>query len=245
MRVALFSCVHGNSVALDAVLADLADQHPDLVVCLGDVAASGPRPRQVIERLAALDCLLINGNADDVVLGLRPLPPFRGESLENIRWGMEQLTEGDRSFLRSFRATAEVELGDGASLLCFHGSPRSNMERLLPTTPNEDLSSMLGDVSAAVAAGGHTHVQMVRLHGGLLLLNAGTVGYSRPDSAGDYVAEYAMVGHANGALAVELRRVPFDGATALQSALDAGMPHAHWWADQLARPRADRAADRP
>ncbi|MBI3973650.1 MAG: metallophosphoesterase family protein [Chloroflexi bacterium] len=144
-------------------------------------------------------------------------------------WVRERLTGEDRAFVRSFGDTCEVALG-GASLLCFHGSPRSNTDRVLPTTPDEQLSSLLGEHRATVLAGGHTHVQMLRPFGGILLVNPGTIGSPlRPGGAIGCVAEYALVEWRDGTLSVEFRRVPFDGHAALAAAIAAGMPHAQWW----------------
>jgi predicted phosphodiesterase len=64
MRMALISDIHGNLVALEAVMNDLERQGAERMVCLGDVAASGPQPRGVLQRLQALDCPVVMGNAD-------------------------------------------------------------------------------------------------------------------------------------------------------------------------------------
>ena len=64
MRIALLSDIHGHLVPFEAVLADLQNDSPDQIVCLGDVAATGPRPRAVIERLRALDPQPYEGDDD-------------------------------------------------------------------------------------------------------------------------------------------------------------------------------------
>lgn len=64
MRVAVFWDIHGNCMALDAVLADLKDKAPDRMVCLGDAIQSGPQPAQVVQRLRDLACQVVMGNAD-------------------------------------------------------------------------------------------------------------------------------------------------------------------------------------
>src|SRR3954468_20883448 len=65
MRIALISDVHGSELALNAVLADIARTGVDQIVCLGDTATLGPRPREVLERLAELRCICILGNHDE------------------------------------------------------------------------------------------------------------------------------------------------------------------------------------
>ena len=78
VRLAILSDVHGNLIALDTVLAELAAQGIERVVCLGDVALAGPQPRQVIERVQALGCPIVRGNCDARMLHPEPGdPPMR------------------------------------------------------------------------------------------------------------------------------------------------------------------------
>ena len=53
--VALISDVHGNTVALEAVLDDISRREVDRVICLGDLAANGPDPAGAVERIAGLE----------------------------------------------------------------------------------------------------------------------------------------------------------------------------------------------
>ena len=66
--LALISDIHGNGVALDAVLADVAARRVDEIVCLGDLAAGGPQPRWVLRRLRELGGRAVRGNADGWLL---------------------------------------------------------------------------------------------------------------------------------------------------------------------------------
>ena len=67
--IALISDIHGNAVALDAVLADIAAQGADHIVCLGDAVACGPEPEAVIERLREVGCACVVGNTDECYSG--------------------------------------------------------------------------------------------------------------------------------------------------------------------------------
>lgn len=68
MRVAIIADLHGNRIALDVVLADIERESVDGIVCLGDVAATGPQPQETVERLRELDCPVVMGNADTELL---------------------------------------------------------------------------------------------------------------------------------------------------------------------------------
>jgi predicted phosphodiesterase len=150
-------------------------------------------------------------------------------------WGSRQLTSADREYLGTFQPTIEFPLVDGSVLLCYHGSPRSYREGIVATTPEDELDQIFAGRRAAIMAGGHTHMQMFRRYKDLLLLNPGSVGLAI-DRVSPFEeirnaawAEYAILSTEEGALNIEMHRIPFDLQTLIQAALSSGMPHAEWW----------------
>ena len=239
MRVALIADIHGNLVALDAALAEIARERVDQVVCLGDVAATGPRPAETIERLQGLGCPVVMGNADAWLLDPEP-SGVDDEDIRRIeaidRWCAARLSAAQLAYVATFQPLVQVALDDGVALLCFHGSPRSYDDIILATTPDDELDRMLAGHRATVLAGGHTHAQVLRRHQHAVLINPGSVGlpYEQIGSPGQTRnppwAEYAVIGWAAGRLSVDLRRVPVDVGAVIRDALASGMPHAEWWA---------------
>jgi predicted phosphodiesterase len=218
MRVALISDIHGNEVALQAVLRSIERVGVDQVVCLGDVATLGPRPGAILQMLRDLGCPCILGNHDDFMLDPQLIHTYTEAPVvvEAVDWCRAQLSQEDLAFLRTFRPGLEIPLDAGVTLLLFHGSPASHMQDLLATTPPDELDRHLAGRSAAVMAGGHTHIQMLRQHRGALLVNPGSVGLpfkeyvaGRPPTLMAH-AEYATVEAAGGDVQVTLRRVALD-----------------------------------
>jgi predicted phosphodiesterase len=232
MRCALISDIHGNQVALEAVLRDARGQGVDQVACLGDTATLGPRPLEVLHTLQDLGCICILGNHDDFLL--QPELVARNTQaqviVEAIEWCRAQLGARELAALHSFVPGAELELDACHALLLFHGSPGSNTQDVLATTPEAELDMLLGERRAAVMAGGHTHIQMLRQHCGTWLVNPGSVGmpFERYVAGARPVimpyAEYAVVTADAGRIAVDLRRVELDKR--VLRAATASWPHA-------------------
>lgn len=232
MRIALISDIHANEVALRAVLADIDRAGVDGIVCLGDVATLGPRPQAVIEMLRERGCRCIMGNHDEFLIqpALMDMYCEDGPITDAVNWCRSELAAEDLDFVRGFERSLEIRLDRGATLFAFHGSPRSHMDDLLATTTGEDLDRLLGGHNAAVMAGGHTHIQMLRQHRGTLLINPGSVGLpfkqyvaGGPPSVLAH-AEYATVEANDGAVGVELRRVALDRDTLRKAAAASEVP---------------------
>lgn len=240
MRVALISDIHGNITALQAVLADIDHTGVDQIVFLGDAVTLGPQPKAVVDLLRSLHCPCVKGNHDAYVVNL---PQFLQDThaawaKETIAWGVAQLSAADLTFLGSFCPTYELPLDPGQPekrLLCFHGSPQSYDDLLLAVTPAIEVDALLAGQSATVMAGGHTHVQMMRRHRQILIVNAGSVGLPMAEMpfTGEPrflpYAEYALVAYQAGRLSVTLRQVAYDREQTKAAALAAGLPYATDW----------------
>ncbi|MCI0713655.1 MAG: metallophosphatase family protein [Chloroflexi bacterium] len=233
MQVAFISDIHGNLISLNAVLADIDREQVDELVCLGDVATLGPQPRETVDRLRELACHFIVGNHDDDVRDILGTwqrddhPPFIKEAIE---WCAQELTQEQLDFIGSFQSRLELALDDNLTLLCFHGSPQSTKDVILPTTPDDQLDAYLRGYRATVLVGGHTHVQMLRRHKGMLLVNPGSVGIPMDQQPPPQMpvlypwAEYAIVTVQNGNINIELRRVAVDIQAIKQASLSSDHP---------------------
>ena len=175
-RIAVIADVHGNAPALDAVLAEIERESPDLVVLAGD-AAGGLWQGAVLDRLTALDrARFVRGNVDRVVAqafdeGWTYDPEERMPWRKAGGWIAERMTKEHRDFLASFEDTVTID-----DVLVCHGSPRSDDETMTSLTPDADLREMLAGTDAQLVVCGHTHVQYDRVVGRTRIVNTGSVG---------------------------------------------------------------------
>ncbi len=238
MRISIISDIHGNCFALDAVLADLQHEPATRMVCLGDAIQGGPQPAQVVARLRELACPVVMGNADYWLVtgldsGAEQIPEARRRKMEAIRdWQLAQLSGRDRTFIQSFQPTVELPLEEGRTLLCYHGSPRSFDDVILPQTPDEEVRRLLDPLEAVIYTGGHTHIQFVRHLGRTFHFNPGSVGlayrHDQPETQFriDPWAEYAILSVTGKRIELAFRRVPIDVPALLAVYQSSGRPFA-------------------
>ena len=148
----------------------LAEAGDAQLVFGGDLAA-GPLPAETLDRIMELDALVLRGNADRELLS-DPLPS--GGLIDE--WVGEQLDDRHREYIAALPEQIELGVeGVGHVLFC-HGSPRSDEEMILQSTPEEWLREMLDGVEADVVVCGHTHMQFDRRVDRWRVVNAGSVG---------------------------------------------------------------------
>jgi putative phosphoesterase len=222
MRVAVISDMHGNDLAFEAVEADIREQRIDQIVCLGDAVQGGPQPADVVQRLRRLNCPVVMGNADAWLISGEEtadegIPSERLKKMGEIRlWSLSQLTEEDIDFISAFQPTVTIKLENGPDLLCFHGSPTSFDDIILPAAPEEEFQKLLGTYAGRILTGGHTHAQQLRRIGDWFFFNPGSVGFAynhnQPETQffADPWAEYAILTSEKDHVSLEFRRVPFD-----------------------------------
>jgi putative phosphoesterase len=232
MRVALISDLHGNRLALEAVLAHIARVGVDRIVCLGDVATLGPQPEWVIDRLADLGCACILGNHDEFLFEPELIRSYTEAPIvvQAVDWCRETVSPRAIERVRAYCRSLRIELDGAGELFLFHGSPRSHMQDILATTPPDELDTLLDGAQATVLAGGHTHIQMLRQHRGMLLVNPGSVGMPFKQYVAGRTpeilahAEYAIVDGGAGGVTVTLQRVALDKAALRAQAAAVAFP---------------------
>jgi predicted phosphodiesterase len=186
--------VHGNAVALAAVLAELEREQPDLIVSGGDFTW-GPLPEETFALVSGLKARFVRGNADRAVL--------EGQSsTEREQWMQAHHTPEMREFLAGFEKHVVVEVdGLGAVRVC-HGSPRTDEECVTPETPEARVREFSEGVDERVIVTAHVHIQFDREVAGIRSINAGSVGLPYEGRRGAY---WALLGPG-----VELRRTEYD-----------------------------------
>lgn len=213
MRIALFSDVHGNLTALNAVLAALERHRPlQMVVAAGDHVLAGPRPAEVWDTLMAAGCTCILGNEDarlwDATLDpTQPDSPWTPLIDAQAPWAVAALGPERMAALCALPRSLRIAPAPTEDLLVVHANLHSLTGWALKAdTSEEDLARLYGGASARIVCCGHYHTACVRPWGGMTLVNVASVSL-----ATDRVAEagYTILDW-DGAWQIAQYRVPFD-----------------------------------
>lgn len=232
MKIAVLADVHGNLIALEAVVRDLRMAAPDLVVNLGDLVSGPFDPAGSADAQIALDCPTLAGNHERQLLA--------GDSGASDAFARPLLSAEHRDWIATLPPT--LRLADGDVFAC-HGSPSGgDLEYLLEdvTSGHAALATdatirrrLTGIGPARVVLCGHTHIARVAACDGTLVVNPGSVGMPayRDDlpvphvmESGSHHARYALVTRCADGWTAELRAVDYDYEAAARQAERNGRP---------------------
>jgi putative phosphoesterase len=212
-RVAVLGDVHGNVVALEAVLAELREEDVDHVVWTGDLSwGSEPSATLALVRGLDLPARYVRGNAERALLELRAGRPDEPTTRE--QWMLSRHSVGELAFVEDFEHAVSLEIDDLGPTCVTHGSPRSDEELITERTTPDRVRAATSEISERVLVTGHTHCRHDVEIAGTRLVNPGSVGLPYEGERGAY---WAVLGPD-----VELRRTDYDveAAVARMRAID-------------------------
>ncbi len=200
MRIGLFSDIHGNIFALEAVLAELEREPVDQILCAGDFVGYYPFVNNVIDRLKTINMRAVLGNHDRYLLapGMISAEKWEAYRLEDAARSMHP---DKLNWLRQLPLRQELTF-DGLRVILCHGSPWATDEYIYPDFGQWE---RFAELDADVIVMGHTHIPFEKRDGQMQFINPGSVGQPRDYQPG---ACYAIL--ETRTREVMFRRKPYD-----------------------------------
>jgi predicted phosphodiesterase len=229
-RLAAISDVHGNLVALEAVLNDVKREKPDALLVAGDLALNGPDPAGVIDTLRGLDeatTLIVQGNTDVAVADFDYAAAFPWMTdgvpdaiVDGAEWAHDALGDERLDWLRRLPSERRWRGSDGPLVLVCHASPGSQTagfdQGLDPAVTIERVAR----TDARIIVCGHTHLPEVRDLGWKVIVNDGSAGYVFD---GDPTASWALIELGDDEVQTEIRRTTFDALAVANAISERGL----------------------
>src|SRR5467141_2388232 len=226
MRVAIVSDIHGNRRAFEAVLADLRQVAPDLVLQGGDLAYGGTHPADIIDQVRVLGWPGVRGNTDEMLWAPESLTEFAarqpklGPLLAIIQEMIPPtLASIGEERLRWLEGLPYEYSGEGFCLV--HASPGDLWRAPMPNASDEELQNTYASLRARIVVYGHIHCSYIRRMPGMTVANTGSVSQSYD---GDRRASYLVIDGES----IAIRRVEYDVESEAEDVLHSGLPHAEW-----------------
>lgn len=226
MRTAILSDIHGNQLALEAVLSDITAQGGvDGYWLLGDLVAIGPDPAGVMRMLRELpNCVAIRGNTDrmltDIHQHFRFTPemlnrPTKGSGSDPLEvayamvWTQGALTAShDLDWIANLPLEYRTVLPDGTRILCVHASPGTDDgDGIRPIMSDEQIASIVSQAQADLIFVGHTHVALDRTVNKIRVVNLGSISLQ---VVPDLRASYVLLDADNSGHQITFRKVDYD-----------------------------------
>ena len=232
MTLAVIADIHGNLPALEAVLADIARRGVTRIVNLGDCLSGPLWPRETCEVLMARGYPTVRGNHDRWVATFAPADMYPSD-----RYTFNELNEEQRRWLGELPTSVRIDRNVlGVHARSGHDDQHYLLEDIeqgrVVRAPVEKIARRLDGTAAAVVLCGHSHQQhMVRVPGGPLVVNPGSVGlpaYRDTDGiahvseVGSPHARYALIRDDGGTMTIELIALDYDHASAAKRAIANG-----------------------
>jgi putative phosphoesterase len=224
VRIAVLSDVHGNRLALEAVLDDIAEMGADLTVNLGDLVSGPMEPHWTADILIDADFPTVRGNHDRLLVTRSPYGLGKVD-----RYVAGQLEKRHFDWMAGLPATLAIE----RQLYLCHGTPRNDEAPWLDAwwsgrstqLPDEAMVAAEAEgIDFPVILCGHTHIaRAVRLRDGRLIVNPGSVGVQMVHGLPD--ARYALIEEKPAGWSVTFRSVPYDFGAAARMATANGFGH--------------------
>jgi predicted phosphodiesterase len=231
MRIAIVSDIHGNRTAFDAVLADLRDASPDMILHGGDLADAGASPIDIVDRIRDLGWPGVIGNGEEALAIPDTLEQFARQSTAppSLWTAVREMASATRALLGVERVAwlgslPRIQLHDAFALV--HAGPNDPWRAPFHNAPDEQLRSVYAALSRPVAVYGHIHVPFVRDLAGFTVANTGSVSLSYD---GDPRASYLLIEDGR----PSIRRVEYDIEKELKAIAACPIPHADWIARSL------------
>lgn len=222
----MFSDVHANLHALEAVWAHIEREVPDTVYCLGDLVGYGAYPNEVIEFIKSRDIPTVMGNYDEGVgFDLHDCGCAYKDSEQDrlgklsLSWSREHTSDVNKEYLQSLQRQIRLE-EHFPDLLLVHGSPRKINEYLYEDRPQATFERIAKVAGTDVILFGHTHLPYSKTVSKTLFENTGSFGKPKD---GDPRAGYVTL-TLNRKIEVEFHRVEYDVRAAGDAVRDRDLP---------------------
>lgn len=234
MKIACFSDVHGNKLALESVMEKIEKFNPDKIFCLGDIVMAGYDPNYTAKKMIELkekmkdNFIIIQGNTDkmvaycndEMIKNAKENFPCMGYCLED---DVKIIKKEYIDFIKNLKEKEHITI-NGVKIELVHGSPRRQDENIYPDMDINEVEKIVENSEADLILCGHTHICAgYSLKSEKTVINVGSTGRSMDRDKTPVYLELTI--DKNGTILAEHKKVKYDNNQVIKHILSRGLSH--------------------
>jgi putative phosphoesterase len=223
MKIAVLSDIHGNLIALNAVLSDINKLGINKFIIAGDHIIDCPHHNEVLEKVRNLNGYVIKGNREKYILNYHKgmhKEWIKHKQMEATVWTYNTMDEDNLKYIDQLPEQLNISLPQMDSIRIVHGSPFDISEPLFPDKHPERIESVLKGIKEPVLICGHTHESWSKVVHNKLIVNPGSIGVPFNKNK---CAEYAILTWEDNQWIVSHHQVKYDLKELEQTFFESGL----------------------
>ena len=209
MKIAVFSDIHGNLPALEAVIEEINNSDVDQIIVLGDLVTDFPQyTNDILDTIRSKTQNVIRGNREGYLIKANNELWKKHKQFSTILNTYQNLSKEDVLYLKALPRQISFTYDEKFSLRAVHGSPFSEFDTLYEEK-TDLINHSLNDLSENILLCGHTHIPFVYSNNGKTLINVGSIGmnFGREQSA-----QYTIIQYEKDDIKIDMRKVKYNYA---------------------------------
>jgi putative phosphoesterase len=205
MKIAVLSDIHGNMVALEAIIDEIKKFKMDQIIVLGDIITDIPQySNETINIVMEYGNYVIQGNREYIINN--KLENYSYDQFLSSKLSISQLSEENLTYINNLPESISIKYDKNFSIKCVHGTPFSIYEHLIENDI-KIINKCLKILNDKILLCGHTHCQWYKNINDKIILNPGSVGLN---FNGTKLAQYAIIHYQNEKVTIELKQIEYD-----------------------------------
>jgi len=205
LKLAVLSDIHGNQIALEAVLHDIEKEKIDHIVILGDHITDFPQEtKNTIRTIRSITNFVLKGNHEIVINSMEDGQKYQQFLATYLTY--KELSVEELNYVNTLPEQISLYFSENVTIRCVHGSPSSPFEHIYENEDKKNIE-ILDKIQERILLCGHTHEQWYKNINNKLILNPGSVGIN---FSGNKAAQYGIIHIENNDIRIELKNIEYD-----------------------------------
>lgn len=222
MKIAVFSDIHGNLEALDAIITSIKKEGINMVFCLGDVTGKGPNPKECLDLIIENKIALALGNSELYYLFGTAIDEMSDEEVKHFNWVSSQLNDKHKKFLEECNLNITLKLD--RKTISFRHFLIDDINKpypfyLLKICKDGTINKLVNELSDDYVIIGHEHKEFTIIGNNTTLIDVGSSGCVKNNKTQYHIIDI------NGSFSIKRVEIEYDRAKLISKINNSDYPN--------------------